>query len=706
MIDRTLLNYIQPDDYDSWVKVGMALKHENEPFEVFDEWSSHSTKYKGSADCRAKWESFNRDGGIVVTGGTIYALAVQGGYRPDDNELDIHSLVLDEAIIDPAFVSTESVPGLPKKYKPEGDLLEYLTTLFQGSEFVGYCTAFRYDNEKERWLPERTVYRATADHLISELRNGKTIEQTVGTLNKDAGAYIRFNPLDGHGENNGNVTRWKYCLIENDTMPVDRQYSLLKALNLPIAFIVNSGGKSLHAITRVDAENAQQYRQRVQEIYSYCRKNGYSPDENDKNESRFSRMPGVKRGDKWQYIVARNIGPSSYQDFIDWCEEQNDDLPPDTNLADVWDNLPPLKEELIPGILRVGHKMLVAGPSKAGKSFLLIDLAISLAEGVEWLGMRCKQGKVCYVNLELDGDSCFRRFKDIYEKRKLPPVNVKNITIWNLRGRSVPLEKLAPRLIRRFKEQGYEAVIVDPIYKVLGDRDENSAGDMASFCNEFDRIATDMGVATIYCHHHSKGASDKYANAADRSSGSGVFARDPDAILDLQELKVTDIADKYREQVKDASETLTAWEITSTLREFAPMKPIRVWFDYPYHAPDEWNFLGNANYSRSGAKGAAHEEEAETPQTIFNYCVLDQEEKNATTIEKWLENSNRKAKPWNDREVAFKKEAPFECVLKNTYLVVRGTLEFWLDGKHFYRPAYEDANGNTIHFKEVTDGTD
>ena len=95
------------------------------------------------------------------------------------------------------------------------------------------------------------------------------------------------------------------------------------------------------------------------------------------------------------------------------------------------------------------------------------------------------------------------------------------------------MNKLAPITIHRFKENGYSAVIFDPIYKVITG-DENNATVMSLFCSFFDQIATEMGVSVIYCHHHSKGASGKYANAADRSSGSGVFARDPDAILDLR----------------------------------------------------------------------------------------------------------------------------------------------------------------------------
>lgn len=66
---------------------------------------------------------------------------------------------------------------------------------------------------------------------------------------------------------------------------------------------------------------------------------------------------------------------------------------------------------LISGVLRQGHKMLLAGPSKAGKSFALIELALCLASGKPWLGrFECAVGKVLYVNLEVDRASCIHRF--------------------------------------------------------------------------------------------------------------------------------------------------------------------------------------------------------------------------------------------------------------------------------------------------------
>ena len=57
--------------------------------------------------------------------------------------------------------------------------------------------------------------------------------------------------------------------------------------------------------------------------------------------------------------------------------------------------MPELAPCLIEGVLRQGHKMLIAGPSKAGKSFLLIELCIAIAEGRKWLSWQCAQGAYC-----------------------------------------------------------------------------------------------------------------------------------------------------------------------------------------------------------------------------------------------------------------------------------------------------------------------
>jgi RecA-family ATPase len=73
---------------------------------------------------------------------------------------------------------------------------------------------------------------------------------------------------------------------------------------------------------------------------------------------------------------------NSYKNnYYGWDDIEDDGLPPITSFAELLTNPPELPEEVIEGVVRQGHKMMISGASKSGKSFLLIELAIALAEG-------------------------------------------------------------------------------------------------------------------------------------------------------------------------------------------------------------------------------------------------------------------------------------------------------------------------------------
>lgn len=78
---RQALGYISADDYETWVKVGMALSASgaaDQAFGLWNEWSLSSQKYEAKG-MRAKWASFkDRPGGIELA--TIFALAQQAGW--------------------------------------------------------------------------------------------------------------------------------------------------------------------------------------------------------------------------------------------------------------------------------------------------------------------------------------------------------------------------------------------------------------------------------------------------------------------------------------------------------------------------------------------------------------------------------------------------------------------------------------------------
>lgn len=330
----------------------------------------------------------------------------------------------------------------------------------------------------------------------------------------------------------------------------------------------------------------------------------------------------ASRTDVAENNVYQNI--SKIQRNTVTVDTEGDGLPSVISLDKYKNHVPKLSDELIQGVLRVGHKMLISGPSKAGKSFLLMELCIAIATGGEWLGFPCKKGRVFYINLEIDPNSCITRFLEIYNALGITDTNdMKNIDIWNLRGHAVPLDQLVPDIIKRTKDKQYDAIILDPIYKTLTG-DENSASDMAKFCNQFDRICTETGCAAIYCHHHSKGSQGS-KKAADRASGSGVFARDPDAQLDIIQLELTE---EQKSKLQD--QNITAWRVESSLREFPNIVPVNMWFEHPIHLVDEDGTLlksaAHGSFAAARAKNSKYttkEERRERLDRAFQACQAE-----------------------------------------------------------------------------------
>lgn len=584
----------------------MALKEEGYPCSIWDDWSRNDKRYH-PGECQRIWDGFHGSA-TPVTGGTIVQMAKERGWRPYQGEDG--AMAWDDTI---EYDGEDGFTGFPTDaWVPTDDLIAFLELLFKPEEHVAYVTGDVWKDEDGSYVPSKGVYDRTAGELIASLKkHPDDIGATVGDWKEEAGAWIHFNPVDGKGVRNENVTAFRYALVESDTIPISEQNALFRKYELPIAALIHSGSRSLHAVVHIDAENMDEYRKRVQFLYDFLEKHDVPVDRQNRNPNRMSRMPGITRNGKRQYLAATNIGRGSWTDWMDYVEGVTDELPGLTALSEYKDNPPKLPEELIKGILRRGHKMLISGSSKAGKSFLLMELCISIAEGRPWLGFDIRKGRALYVNLEIDPASAINRFLKIYEALKLPPSNMDNILIWNLRGHAVPLDQLVPKLIRRVRDLHLDAIVIDPIYKVITG-DENSASDMGAFCNQFDKICAETGCSVIYCHHHSKGAQGM-KRAMDRASGSGVFARDPDAQLDMIQPELSDYVKNF---IRDGY--ATAWRLESSLREFPNITPLNFWFEYPIHYPDTTGTLED-----SPAEG--------TPQAglIRNKKVTSREERKA-----------------------------------------------------------------------------
>ena len=127
-------------------------------------------------------------------------------------------------------------------------------------------------------------------------------------------------------------------------------------------------------------------------------------------------------------------------------------------------------------------------------------------------------------------------------------------------------------------------------------------------------------ILKVYCHHHSKGAQGM-KKAMDRASGSGVFARDPDAQLDIIELEMTEEVQCHAAETKG-----TAWRLETSLREFPNIVPMEFWFEYPVHRVDKWEELkklpAQGTFEAGKVKNKYHKTAEEAKEEFRNAFAL------------------------------------------------------------------------------------
>jgi hypothetical protein len=237
-------------------------------------------------------------------------------------------------------------------------------------------------------------------------------------------------------------------------------------------------------------------------------------------------------------------------------------LPPIVDATDFMATPQPPPRELVSGMLHQGSKLVLGGGSKSFKTWTLLDLALSVSHGLPWLGRDTICGRVLYLNFEIQNYAWQKRIAAVARAKEIE-LKPDAIKLWNLRGHAADFKSLLPRIESQTKESGFALIILDPIYKLYGRTDENKAGDVAALLNGMESLAVQTGAAVAFGAHFSKG-NQSQKEAIDRISGSGVFARDPDSILIFTKHEETD-----------------AFTVESILRNFAPVEPFAVRWNFP-----------------------------------------------------------------------------------------------------------------------------
>ncbi len=592
--------YASDYGYDEWKDIGIAFKAAGGTLPDWLSWCSIDAARYDERVATQLYNSVSVDG--AITAKSLWKRAWNAGWEWHERYDKLPTV--------------RAIPEPRQFDNADAQAIAQLEAMFKPDEYVNIVTKAT-KNDKGKWVPSgygKQYQRATLCDMIRE----KGLERALGGYNPDAGVWLRVNPMDGKGISDENVTACRNALVESDDMPLKDQERMLFELGLPISCITDSGGKSLHAVVRIEADGRNHFADRVRYLHAECERAGMTIDKANKNPGRLTRLAGVKRGEREQTLKHLRTGA---RDFASWmAQERSATRLYDYGIEPMDMTTPPVLDEvLVDGVMRRGDKMCIAGPSKSYKSFALIQLAIATACGSKWFGWKVKQGRVLYINCELRGESFRKRVWEVAGKMSGadPGAIAENMDVWNMRGRTQPLETGKDHIIEQAGTRGYDIVILDPIYKLFAG-DENSAEEVSAFMLAMDELAMRLRASIVYCHHHSKGAKGGIS-AQDRFSGSGVFARDCDELVDISPLDLKD----HSITEWDFDPRATAWRVETVIRDFEGKPPLDVVFEYPLHVVDETGYLGDFSILSPQSVGGTKRGEQKKAEMRENIVELE-----------------------------------------------------------------------------------
>ena len=212
------------------------------------------------------------------------------------------------------------------------------------------------------------------------------------------------------------------------------------------------------------------------------------------------------------------------------------------SLADLITNYPDLRKPVIHGLLRQGETMNIIAAPKIGKSWLVTDLALSIATGRPWLDtFQTDPGNVLIIDNELHSETSAHRIPQVATARRIDLAEVGDrVYVQNLRGHWQDIFSLGA-YFRSLEAGRYRVVILDAMYRLMPrDADENDNGTMSNIYNAIDRYADLLGCCFVLIHHSTKGSQSGKA-ITDVGAGAGAQSRATDTHLILRPHEENDV---------------------------------------------------------------------------------------------------------------------------------------------------------------------
>jgi RecA-family ATPase len=389
---------------------------------------------------------------------------------------------------------TTVTPEVPKSV---ATIEEFLLTAFNPDEIVSFTNTAEERNGRLGPVTNGSFY-LVSDLIALIKKDGSEI------LHREAGCWIRVNPIKP-GDESGkdtSVADWRHVLVEFDKIPKTQQYQIFQQSGLPVTALIDSGGKSIHAWVKVDASSPKEHEERAKIIYDHFA--AYKPDPNNKNEARYSRLPGVKRDGVMQQLIALNVGANSWDE---WYEKMTDREMVGGSVLD-YASAPINNEATLLGdrYLCRGGGMFIVAPSGQGKSTLAVQLMTEWSIGGNPLGIAAIGDlRVMLIQAEDDMGDLTEMAKWILnagfsEEKLRKMINNTHIEPVN----DVVGPNFVAALDNLCKQWEPDIVIINPYTSYLGDdaKDEKAANKIPA--RRSDAVISGHNCAAIIMHHTPK----------------------------------------------------------------------------------------------------------------------------------------------------------------------------------------------------------
>lgn len=312
---------------------------------------------------------------------------------------------------------------------------------------------------------------STQELVSNIIGQDDALKKIMRQLDSPDGALLSINAVKSGADATDESWHYRYVVVDNPKMMLAKQLAYYKALNLPCAALINTGANSVQAWIKIEAQDLDEYNERVDFLFQTLESQGFKVDEGNRNPNQMVRMPGVLRNGKQQYLIALDQGAKNFTEWREWAEYTLDGKPL-IALASDSDEAPKKDPCVIENVLRAGEFFLFTAPPKSGKSLALMDMGLSICYGEDWFGNTTNSNDVLFINMELTKSVFLNRLFLLGAKRKLN-ASTPRFGFLNLRGTALSPIEIAQLIVKRIQgakkleNHDYKVVVIDPISAVL-----------------------------------------------------------------------------------------------------------------------------------------------------------------------------------------------------------------------------------------------